>query len=119
MKKMKTNKKLIYIASPYTNSDNSIRIQNYIEVTKIAADLVLEGHVAISPITYGHVLSECKEMPTDWVFWMDFCLVLLAKCDKILVCNTISGWENSKGVAAEIKFAKQKGIKVEYLKPLE
>jgi hypothetical protein len=50
---------------------------------------------------------------------MDFCIVLLTKCDKLLVCNTISGWENSKGVAAEIEFAKQNGIKVEYLKPLE
>ena len=116
---MKTDKELIYIASPYTNPDDSIRIQNYETVTKIAADLVAEGHVAISPITYGHVLSECKEMPTDWGFWMDFCIVLLTKCDKLLVCNTISGWENSKGVAAEIEFAKQNGIKVEYLKPLE
>ena len=116
---MKTDKKLIYIASPYTNPEDSIRIQNYTDVTKIAADLVAEGHIAISPITYGHVLSECKKMPTDWGFWMDFCLVLLAKCDKILVCNTIPGWENSKGVAAEIEFAKKNGIKVEYLKSLE
>ena len=115
---MKTDNELIYIASPYTNPDSIIRIQNYLDVTKIAADLVSEGHVAISPITYGHVLSECKEMPTDWGFWMDFCTVLLSKCDKILVCNTIPGWENSKGVAAEIEFAKQNGIKVEYLKPL-
>lgn len=116
---MKTDKELIYIASPYTNPDSIIRIQNYLDVTKIAADLVSVGHVAISPITYGHVLAECKEMPTDWEFWMDFCLVLLNKCDKLLVCNTIPGWENSKGVAAEIEFAKQNGIKVEYLKQLE
>lgn len=116
---MKTDKELIYIASPYTNPDSIIRIQNYLDVTKIAADLVSVGHVAISPITYGHVLAECKEMPTDWEFWMDFCLVLLNKCDKLLVCNTIPGWKNSKGVAAEIEFAKQNGIKVEYLKPLE
>jgi hypothetical protein len=116
---MKTDKELIYIASPYTNPDSIIRIQNYLDVTKIAADLVSVGHVAISPITYGHVLAECKEMPTDWEFWMDFCLALLNKCDKLLVCNTIPGWENSKGVAAEIEFAKQNGIKVEYLKPLE
>jgi hypothetical protein len=116
---MKTDKELIYIASPYTNPNSIIRIQNYLDVTKIAADLVSVGHVAISPITYGHVLAECKEMPTDWEFWMDFCLVLLNKCDKLLVCNTIPGWENSKGVSAEIEFAKQNGIKVEYLKPLE
>ncbi len=111
-------KELIYIASPYTNSDARVRMENYLIVTKIAGDLVSRGAIAVSPITYGHTLAEHTKMPTDWDFWMDFCLVLLAKCDKILVCNTMVGWEESRGVAAEIEFAKQKGIKIEYLKPL-
>jgi hypothetical protein len=111
---MKMAKELIYIASPYTHPDERVRHENYLIVTKIAGDLVSRGAVAISPITYGHVIAEHTKMPTDWNFWMDFCLVLLAKCDKLLVCNTIHGWENSKGVAAEIEFAKQNGIKIEY-----
>jgi hypothetical protein len=109
-------KELVYIASPYSHPDERVRHENYLIVTKIAGDLVSRGMAAISPITYGHVIADYTPMPTDWNFWMDFCLALLVKCDRILVCNTIHGWENSRGVAAEIEFAKQNGIKIEYLK---
>ena len=108
-KTTKMAKKLIYIASPYTSPDERVRHENYLIVTKIAGDLVSRGAVAISPITYGHVIA-------DWNFWMDFCLVLLAKCDEILVCNTMVGWKESRGVTAEIEFAKKNGIKITYLK---
>ena len=115
-KTTKMAKKLIYIASPYTNQDERVRHENYLIVTKIAGDLVSRGAVAISPITYGHVIADHTKMPTDWNFWMDFCLVLLAKCDEILVCNTMVGWKESRGVTAEIEFAKKNGIKITYLK---
>lgn len=118
-KTMKTDKKLIYIASPYTSPDERVRYENYLIVTKIAGDLVSRGAVAVSPITYGHILAEHTKMPTDWDFWMDFCLVLLSKCDEILVCNTMVGWEESRGVTAEIEFAKKKGIKIKYLNPIK
>lgn len=112
-------KKLIYVASPYSNPDERVRHENYLIVTKIVADLVSRGYVAISPITYGHILAEHTKMSTDWDFWMDFCLVLLGKCDEILVCNTMVGWEESRGVTAEIEFAKKNGIKVKYLNPIK
>lgn len=115
----KMAKKLIYVASPYSNPDERVRRENYLIVTKIVADLVSRGYVAISPITYGHVLLEHAKMPTDWEFWNDFCLTLLEKCDRMLVCNTMSGWDKSKGVAEEIKYARKMGIKIEYLKPIK
>ena len=112
--------KLVYIASPYSNPDDRVRHENYLIVTKIAADLVSRGHVAISPITYGHMLLEHASMPTDWEFWENFCITLLRKCEKMIVCNSMVGWNNSRGVAAEIEFAKQNGIEIEYLvKPKE
>ncbi len=112
--------KLIYLASPYSHPEDSVRHENYLIVTKIAADLVSRGHVAISPITYGHMLLEHAKMPTDWEFWENFCITLLEKCEKIIVCNNMVGWDKSRGVAAEIEFAKNNGIEIEYLiKPKE
>jgi len=110
---------LVYLASPYSHPDDRVRHENYLIVTKIAADLVSRGHVVISPITYGHVLLDHAKMPTDWEFWENFCLTLLEKCDKILVCNTMVGWEKSRGVAQEIKYAEENNIKIEYIKPSE
>jgi hypothetical protein len=107
--------KLIYLASPYSHPEDSVRHENYLIVTKIAADLVSRGYVAISPITYGHMLLEHAKMPTDWEFWENFCITLLKKCEKIIVCNNMVGWDKSRGVSAEIEFAKNNGIEIEYL----
>ena len=113
------NKKLVYIASPYSHDDDRVRYENYLKVTKIASKVVSSGSVAISPITYGHIIAEHSEMPTDWNFWSDFCLTLLSRCDTILVCNNMVGWDKSRGVKEEIEFAKNNGIKVEYLNNIE
>ena len=52
-------------------------------------------------------------MPSDWEFWKNFCLSFLEKCDEIMVFK-MEGWDKSRGVAEEIKFAEEKGIKVTY-----
>jgi len=108
---------LIYIASPYTNAEESVREENYRIVSMIAAEIVAEGSVAFSPITYGHTLLKYKEMPSDWPFWKNFCLTFLSKCDKIIVYK-MPGWDKSKGVGEEIEFAKENGIIIEYIEYL-
>jgi hypothetical protein len=105
---------LIYLASPYSNPDKSIREENFRKVSRIAAHLVSQGNVVVSPITYGHTLLEFKEMPGDWQFWSNFCSVILYKCDKLIVYK-MEGWDKSKGVEEEISIARDHGIPVEYL----
>jgi len=106
--------KIIYLASPYSNPDDDKRHRNFEKVSKIAADLCAEGHVAFSPITYGHTLLNYKLMPTDWPFWKNFCLSFLDKCDELHICK-IEGWNQSRGVAEEIEYAIQKGIQIKYI----
>lgn len=105
---------LIYIASPYSHPDENIREENYRKVTSLAAKLCSEGHVAISPIAYGHNLLSFHEMPSDWEFWQNFCFSILKHCDEIMVYK-MPGWDKSKGVSEEIKFAEENNIKISYL----
>lgn len=107
-------KPLVYVASPYTHPDPAEIERRYLQVTKITADLVVGGMTAISPITYGHTLAAMNQMPGDWDFWMEFCINLLSKCDKLLVVK-MQGWEESRGVQAEIAYAKEHGIEVEFM----
>lgn len=107
-------KPLVYVASPYTHPDPAEIERRYLEVTKITAELVNGGMMAISPITYGHTLAAIAQMPGDWDFWMEFCLSLLNRCDKLLVVK-MQGWEESRGVQAEIAYAKEHGIEVEFM----
>ncbi len=105
---------VIYLASPYSHPDPEQVEENYKIVSLKAAELCNEGLCVISPITYGHTLVTFKEMPIDFEFWNNFCLTLLAKCDKMIVYK-MPGWDKSKGVDHEISFAQDMGIGIEFL----
>ena len=107
---------IIYIASPYSNQDPKVMEKNFQLVSELAAGLCSEGHVAFSPITYGHTLLNYKDMPTDWPFWENFCISFLKASSELWVYE-IDGWERSRGVAHEIKFAVENNIPVRYIKP--
>ena len=107
-------KKLIYIGSPYSHQDPEVVEENYKKVSMLAAKRCSEGEVAFSPITYGHTLLGFVPMPNDWEFWKSFCLTFLEHADELLVYK-MEGWENSRGLAAEIEFAESREIKVTYL----
>lgn len=107
--------KMIYIASPYSHELDETRINNFKLVAQFSAKLIAEGNIVISPIVYGHVLLDYYEMPSDWDFWKKFCLAFLERCDEIVVYQ-IPGWEYSRGIKEEIKFAEENGIKITYEK---
>lgn len=105
---------MIYIGSPYSHPEKAVMEENFRRVSHLAAKLCAEGKVAFSPITYGHTLLGFHEMPHTWEFWQNFCLSFLVKSDTLLVYK-MPGWEKSKGLEAEISFAHDHGIQIEYL----
>lgn len=111
--------KVIYLASPYNHELDSVRIRNYEKVSEIAAEIVANGGVALSPITYGHTLIGFRDnFPYDWPFWSNFCLSFLAKCDELYVIK-MNGWDLSRGVAEEIKYAEENNIPITYIDYVE
>jgi hypothetical protein len=108
--------KLIYLASPYSHPNDDIREMNYKIVSNIAANMVSEGKVVLSPISYGHNLLNFCNMPSDWEFWYNFCVTFLLKCDELIVVK-MPGWDISKGVLEEIEIAKNHNIKISFIEP--
>ena len=107
--------KLIFVSSPYSHPDDKVREENYQKVSKYTAELISQGHVAFSPILYGHTaVNFAPDMPTDWSFWEHFCLTFLSKCDEMIV-YMMEGWDKSKGVKEEIAHAKNLGIEIKYV----
>lgn len=106
--------KLIYIGSPYSHTDPVVVEENYRRVSRLAAKLCSKGQVAFSPITYGHTLLGFVQMPNDWEFWKSFCLSFLEHSEELIVYK-MPGWENSKGLAAEIEFATERNIKITWI----
>lgn len=106
---------IAYLASPYSSADPAVREERFRAACRVAAVLFRAGHFLISPIAHSHVLVE-HGLPGDWNFWQSFDRALLARCDALFVLM-LDGWEESVGVQAEIRIARELGKPVRYLAP--
>ena len=105
---------ITYLASPYTTPDNDkvTEASRYYYACKAAATLMQQGHTVFSPIAHSHRIA--RFIPGhSHDFWMAQDLPFLDFADKVVVL-TLIGWEESRGIKAEIEYARGKGIPVEY-----
>ena len=102
--------KLTYLASPYTSDDPAVMEERYQLACKAVSVLKNKGWLIYSPITHSHGPAQYG-LPKDYAYWKRYCEVMLPKCDDMMVLQ-IDGWENSKGVKAEIDLADKLGIPV-------
>ena len=107
--------KLIYLASPYTHSDPEKVVERFEAVCKAAAELMKSDHLVFSPIAHTHPLVKYG-LPGHWDFWENYDRLCLKACGVVAVLM-LDGWEDSKGVQAEIKIAHEYGLPVVYLDP--
>jgi hypothetical protein len=106
--------KIIYLASPYSHEDKHIRELRYLQVTEYTAKQVALGNIVFSPISYGHILSEFKDLPTDFKFWENFCFTFLSKCDEMHVLK-MDGWDISNGIDMEEQYCTINNILIKYI----
>lgn len=104
---------LYYLASPYSHQDLVVRETRANIAEKAAVDLLHFGIYVFAPIPYNHPWEKYK-VPGDWNFWEDFDKTFVSRCDGVIVL-TIDGWDRSKGVTAEIEFARENNIPIYYL----
>ena len=110
------NRKLVYLASPYTSEFESVKEMRFEQACEAAARLMNSGYHVFSPIAHCHPIAKAGLLPTDWPFWMDYDKRMIDACDKLVVL-CIDGWQESQGVQAEIDIAKRLGKDVDYVYP--
>ncbi|GAB6188150.1 DUF1937 family protein [Thermopirellula anaerolimosa] len=104
---------MIYLASPYSHPDAAVRQERFEAACRAAAELIRQGHVVLSPIAHSHSIAQ-HGLPGDWDFWEQQDRRLLAACDELWVLK-LDGWEQSRGVQAEIGIARAAGKPVRFL----
>lgn len=105
---------LTYLASPYSHHDPEVREERYRQACYTTAALMRNGHLVYSPIVHSHPLTRHPYgLPTTWDYWRTLDEAMLSRCQELLVL-TIYGWEDSEGVMAEVRLAKNLGIPVRY-----
>ena len=117
-----TLRKIYYLASPYHHDHVSVRRRRYGQAVRAAAALMARGTLVFSPIVHNHPLVETRliassqEYAARWRFWRLYDFAMLARCQGLLVLK-IPGWEQSRGVNAELKEARRLGKPVGYVEP--
>lgn len=108
-----TDQLLTYLACPYTHSDPLVKQERFDLVTKLAGQLMNQGHIIFSPITHCHPIAEFCSLPGDWKYWEKTCRAYMRYSSEMIVYQ-LDGWDKSDGVKAEMEIAVEMGIPIYY-----
>lgn len=109
---------MIYIASPFSSPNKTVEADRYTKVSRYAHKLMLVGKVSFSPVVYGYHFHTTYGVPGDFDTWIEFNKAMIQSSD-LLDVYKLPGWVKSKGVQAEIAFAREVGLPVIYTEPVQ
>ena len=107
-----------YIAIPYSHPNPFIKANRYELATYALSKLTERGLVAFSPITHSHKVAVDYGVRGDWSFWEKIDYRFLDASRNLVVIKAPL-WDSSRGVLAEIEYAKKTGIEVFEVTDLE
>jgi hypothetical protein len=111
--KEKKGKRMIYIASPYSHPDASVREQRFRAVAAFQSVLISCGLTCYSPIVASHPLAELFQLPGDAEFWKRQNQAMMEACAQLYILH-LPGWESSIGVGWEISLARSLGKPIDH-----
>lgn len=110
---------MIYLAAPYSAPHAAcpsfIEDLRYRETLYTSALLTSRGHFVCTPTVLGHVVDQATR-EANWPspsheWWLCWSQELLAACDALWVL-CLDGWQDSKGIAREIAWAKEQDLPI-------
>lgn len=105
-----------YVATPYTKHPHGLGAA-FAEACTVTGRLVQAGVAAFSPIAHGHMIGQMASFDqTDHDFWTRVDRPFMDVASGILVV-TMPGWQESRGVAEEVKYFEARGLPVVFLDP--
>lgn len=108
---------MIYIASPYSRFADGQEAA-FVAAAKITGSLIARGLDVFSPIVHGHPLALYGGVPQfDAALWERVNRPYLEWCDELYVA-TMPGWQESAGVAHEIKYFADNGLPISNVDPV-
>ncbi len=107
-----------YFASPYSSDCAYVREVRYLDVIKVATDLIRLDFTLIEPIAMSHQHAQRFGLPGTYAFWQKRDRKFIDLCDAVIVC-LLDGWDQSIGVTDEISYAQEQGKPVYYLNPAD
>lgn len=108
---MNNEPSLSYLAAPYRHEDPKVLSFRLAAVTYTAYEMIRKGRMVFSPLTHNMPIDRIG-FHGDWSVWKTYDRLMLERCDALTVL-TLPGWEESKGVRAEIRWAEELNMPIE------
>lgn len=114
---------LVYVAGPYTarledGSEDHARTAERMRIFCLCVGAMMGlGIKSASPLMM-HLVRQHTTLPGDWAYWGDYSMVMLKKCDAMVVLK-IEGWEQSTGVKEEMLIAAENDVPIIFVDPKE
>lgn len=90
----------VYLASPYSHPELTIKINRFQKVCEIAAWYFTKGIHVYSPIAHTHPICYFGGLPAGFSFYAKYDKRILANCAELHLV-LIDGWQHSDGMKAE------------------
>ena len=100
--------RLAFISGPYRATNGKTVLENVRAAEAVAIEYWRKGYAVICP----HKNTAFFDGLAPDNVWLDGDLLMLSKCDLIVM---IKGWEHSEGAKSEHVFAKTNGLEIIYL----
>lgn len=107
---------MIYLASPYTNDSKEVEHKRFVSMCHVTGKLQALGYHVFSPIVHSHPIAKEVSLPTTSSWWMEYNIAWIDVCKEVWIVM-LPGWDQSKGVASEIRYCQKVGKLVRYFDP--
>ncbi len=108
-------KPIYYLAAPYTHPNPEVRDWRVRAVTKMTYQLFKAGRLIYSPLTHNIEIDKLGIFG-DFKTWLSFDHGMLSRLDGLIIFK-IPGWNESKGLKAELEFAQSLKLPIEEIIP--
>ena len=111
----KKKMKKIYLAISYS----SMKESSYVQANEATAIIMNKGINVFSPISHCHIIAKEHQLPTSWDYWMQIDFQFIDWAEEVWVLIPKEGVQylhDSPGVNAEIKYAKNKNLPINFIK---
>jgi len=106
------------MASPYSHPDPAVRRRRFQAACRAAGRLLRAGLMVYSLIAHSAAIAACGLDDMDHDFWMRVDRPYLEWCNMVMVLM-LWGWHESRGVDAELAYARAAGKPVSFISPAD
>jgi hypothetical protein len=98
---------MIYLAAPYMHCSAKVVEHRVKQAAQASLALLQGGHDIFCPIVHGHYIESLSRQRLEAERWYQHSLSMLARAYELWVL-LLPGWEDSRGIALEVAYARKR-----------